>query len=460
MDMDHHASAVVCGNAFHTPRLGHIESLVGYLFCIDDEGTITDLIAPGHAHYEAVRQRAHEAGRLTVLSDGQYLLPGLIDLHVHASQWPQAGKALDRPVIEWLDDHALPLEARFSDADFALGVWRKAVRMLLANGTTTAAYFATIHKEASALLAEVCQAYGQRALVGKVVMDNTLCPTYYRDASVADAVADTTWLVDRVRALNSALVHPVITPRFIPNCSDDVLRELGVLAQQTGVYVQTHCAESDWVHEHVQARLGRSGVQAFAEWGLLTPHTLLAHANFLDDAASILVREHGSTLVHCPVSNVFFANSVLPVAEHLRQGTQLALGSDVAGGFSPSLFDAMRQAIMSSRMLEDGVDPRLAAASRGRPHSRIGFREAFWLATTGGAQALGMPLGYFDVGRQWDAIVIDTDGTHSNIYRFPDLDSELDVLEKIINHAQRCNVSKVWVAGRVVHEVASGATVP
>ncbi len=451
------ATTVVRGTAFHTPVLGHIDVLSDHLFCVNAHGTLIAVVAPEHPDYAAIQQQAETQGRYTELTSGQYLLPGFIDLHVHAPQWPQSGKALHVPLLNWLNDYTFPLEARYQNLDFADQVYHQVVRTLLANGTTTSVYFATVHKEASLRLAEICLALGQRALVGKVVMDNDSCPDFYKDADATSAVADTEWLIQAIQALahNPDLVLPIVTPRFIPTCSDAVLYALGQLAQKHQLHVQTHCSESDWAHQHVWDRMGKSDAQSLADFGLLTRRTLLAHANFLSPSDTALIQAHGSALAHCPVSNAYFANSVLPVAEHLRLGTHLGLATDISGGYSPSMFDAMRQSMMSARMLEDGVNPDLTATERGRVDSRIDFRHAFWLATTGGGQALDLPIGHFSVGQQWDAQLIDVNGSDSNICLYPELDTDADILQKIIHGAQRSNVHTVWVNGRVVHQPSS-----
>lgn len=455
-DIRQSATTVVRGTAFHTPILGQIDVLTDYLFCFNDHGTLIALLPPDHPDYAQTVQRARAQQRYTALTDGQYLLPGFIDLHVHAPQWPQSGKALHVPLLNWLNDYTFPLEARYQDLSFAEQVYHQVVDTLLANGTTTSVYFATVHKEASLRLAEICLERGQRALVGKVVMDNDSCPDFYKDTDATSAVADTEWLIQAIQALpdNAAtqLVRPIITPRFIPTCSDEVLYALGALAQKHQLHVQTHCSESDWAHQHVWQRMGKSDAQSLADFGLLTRRTLLAHANFLSPDDTALIQVHGSALAHCPVSNAYFANSVLPVAEHLRVGTNIGLATDISGGYSPSMFDAMRQSMISARMLEDGVNPELEATIRGRADSRIDFKHAFWLATTGGGQALDLPIGHFSIGQQWDAQIIDVHTPHSNICVYPDLDTATDLLQKIIYGAQRSNVHTVWVNGRIVHQ--------
>ncbi len=373
------------GTAFSSKSSKEIEILQDHLFCINPDGMIEKIVAPGDADYQPLLDAYQGKDNFHQLAEGQYLLPGFIDLHVHAPQWAQSGTALDIPLYDWLNTYTFPLEAKFSDLDFAQEVYDDLVRTLLANGTTTALYFATVHKEASLLLAQICADKGQRGLVGKVVMDDPeQNPENYRDADPQTALADTEEFILAVRELSKTTkqgVFPVVTPRFIPSCTDEALKGLGALAKKYDAYVQSHCSESDWAHGYVRDRFGKNDAFALHDFGLLRDKSVMAHCNFLSDDDADLFAQTGTAVAHCPISNAYFANSVIPVAHFHAKGVDIGLGTDISGGFSPSLFDNVRQAVMSSRMLEDGVNPSLPAQGRGVPGSRITVDEAFYLAT-------------------------------------------------------------------------------
>jgi guanine deaminase len=383
------------------------------------------------------------------------LLPGLVDLHVHAPQFPQLGTALDRPLQAWLQDHTFPLESRYADLAFAEGVYTRLVETLLAHGTTTALYFATIHLPATQRLAEICLALGQRGLVGRVGMDHPgQCPDFYRDASAGTAVADTRALIDFIRAMpgnESGLVRPVITPRFVPACTDALLEGLGALARETGCHVQTHCSESDWEHGFVRARCGCTDTEALDRAGLLGRRSVLAHGNFIEPADVALIRARASAVAHCPLSNVYFAGAVFPLRAMLAEGLHIGLGTDIAGGASASLFEAARQAVASSRLLETGTDPQLPAGRRGVPESRVDFRTAFRLATAGGGEALDLPIGLFCAGYAFDAIVVQSGLPDGNVV-FDGQEDGDTILQRIVMGAGRGDIASVWVGGRLVRQ--------
>jgi guanine deaminase len=445
------------GRAMHAPQRGAIEIIDDAVIIIDAAGRIIAATNTAAPDGPATAAQFAAAGRLTTLAPRQFLLPGMVDLHVHAPQFPQLGKALDRPLAEWLHVHTFPLEARFADLDYARRIYASLVETLLANGTTTAAYFATRHLAATKILAETCLAKGQRALVGRVAQDDPAqCPADYRDPSPAVAIIETGEFIEHLRALPgnaAARVLPAITPRFVPACSDALLRGLGDLAGKAQCHVQTHCSESDWEHDFVLARCGISDAAALDGFGLLTRRTILAHGNLLSSGDLDRIAGAGAGIAHCPLSNFFFADAVFPLRAALRRGVHVGLGTDIAGGASASLFDSARLAVVASRALESGVDPRRPAAERGVPDQRIDFAEAFWLATAGGGIALDLPIGLFRPGYAFDALIIDPDAPGSNLRLFAE-DRGEDVLQKTLNGVARTNITAVFVDGEIVHGAA------
>jgi guanine deaminase len=453
--MDHLRGKAIVASGFHTTKRGNIDFFQNALISIGDDGAILSVLRPQDGNYAEQKDRQAAAGNLATLPGGCYLLPGFVDLHIHAPQYPQLGSALDVPLEVWLQTYTFPLEARYADAAFARKSYRLLVDDLIANGTTTALYFATIHQQATRILADICLEAGQRALIGKVVMDNAeQCPDYYRDASPDEALRGTLELIGYIRSLPgnaAALVKPVVTPRFIPSCTDSTLEALGALARQCNCHIQTHCSESDWEHGYVLERHGITDTESLDRFGLLGRHTVLAHSNLITSADMDTLRGRGSAIAHCPLSNAYFSSAVFPLKAALEKGLHVGLGTDISGGPSASLFDNMRSALFVARLLESGVDPNLGPAERSR-HSGvwIDFRDAFYLATTGGGIALDLPVGHFSPGYQFDAIVIETTAPHGTIRLRDDLDQGENILQKIIYTASRPNIAKVWIGGREV----------
>lgn len=443
---------IVKGNAFSSSTPNEVNCIEDALFCITDTGMIAAVVLPNQPDYQEIYHQYQGLGKLRELEKNQVILPGFVDLHVHAPQWAQAGTALDLPLYDWLNTYTFPLEAKFSDSHFAEQVYQDLVQTLLKNGTTTALYFASVHREASYRLAEICSELGQRGLVGKVVMDDSSQnPSFYRDSSTEEAILDTERFIQAVQELNKKTpqgVYPVVTPRFVPSCTDEALQRLGDLAQKYDVHIQSHCSESDWAHQFVQNRFGKNDAQVLDEFGLVTEKAVMAHCGFLADEDMALFAEKGTAVAHCPISNAYFGNAVTPVAKLLHSfGVEVGLGSDISGGFSPSLFDNLRQAVIASRMLEDGVDSSCCSEKRGVKKSSISLNEAFYLATAGGGTALSLPIGKLEPQYAWDVQILTTE----QLPIFSENESLQSIFQKLVYLARPEDIQEVWVQGKQVH---------
>ncbi len=439
------------GSAFYSEDFDNVNYIEEGIFTVDAEGIIDEVYEKDHEDYDSIREQYLKEGKLKELSDSEVMLPGFVDLHIHASQWPQAGTALDQPLEIWLGEYTFPLEAKFKDLEFANEVYNDLVATTLNNGTTTALYFATVDREPSVLLAKICGELGQRGLVGKVVMDDPEAnPEYCRDASPQEAIAETEKFIQEVMEFQDSYkqkVYPVVTPRFIPSCTDEALEGLGKLTEKYDVHVQTHCSESDWQHNFAKERYGINDAQALDNFGFITDKTVLAHAPFLEPEDVELIAEKKTSIAHCPLSNAYFANSVLPFKDFHTSGVNIGLATDVSGGYSPSMYQSIRQAVISSRMLNDGVDPSIESSKRGRAASTITLNNSFHSATVAGGIALDLPIGKLEKGYSFDVQIVDTE---KNIPIFYPEQNKVDLLHKILLLSDQSNIKEVWVQGNRV----------
>jgi len=360
-------------------------------------------------------------------------------------------------LLDWLHTYTFPLEASLSQLDKARQVYGRCIGKTLAHGTTTAAYYATVDVGSTNLLADLCHAAGQRALVGRVCMDQ-LSPAWYRDESPAQAEAATRESIAHIRALDpapSALVRPVITPRFAPSCTPDLLARLGRLHAETGLPVQTHISENVGEVALVRELFGdvaASYAGVYDAFGLLTDRTVLAHAVHLTDDEADLIRARGAKVSHCPCSNSAITSGAARVRWLLDRGIDVGLGTDMSGGYSPSVLEAARLASLVSRHVAMGGDEA----------AKLSVEEVLYLATRGGAKVVGLAdtVGAFAAGMDFDAQLIglgrlDADGgvvgDDSNVDVFGWESWEDRVAKWLFNGDDR-NTRKVWVRGRLVHE--------
>jgi guanine deaminase len=435
----------------------------------------------------------------------EFLVPGMIDLHIHAPQYSYAGTATDRPLMGpdgWLETYTFPAEARLgSDLRAAQRVYRQVVRSTLAHGTTTALYFATLHLEPTKVLADAAMEHGQRALVGKVCMDRN-APGHYLHTTTQN-VQDTEHFIRYVRGLagdaSSILLRdimeeeadpprprkllprvlPVITPRFIPTCTPELLTALGELAARYDCHVTTHASESvDEVEftRHLDATADggdgtRSDSAILDHHRLLTSKCVLAHGVHLSEDDMDLLRDRQCAVAHCPLSNLFFAGGTLPARTFLERGNRVGLGTDVAGGYSPSMWNSCRMAVVASHALQHQhqhqpsnvvTSSNTASDAVQEQHHVLDYRHALYLATLGGAQALGLDhrIGTFRVGMEFDAVVLSAvgsiggDGSTAASSSGPidvfETDTLSDVFQKLCVLGDDRNVRRVFVQGRDV----------
>ena len=210
------------------------------------------------------------------------------------------------------------------------------------------------------------------------------------------------------------------------------------------------CSESDWEHNFVLERFGKRDTEVLNQFGLLTDKSIMAHGNFINSEDADIFKKNKSSVCHCPISNSYFANAVLPVNKLKKQGLNICLGTDISGGFSPSLYDNIKHTVMISRMLNDGVDNRLEANCRGNHDSKVSVFEAFYLATTGGGEALKLPLGLFKEGYICDFQVIDINTPTNKLPNYLDNEEDKHLLQKILYLSTSENIREVWVQGKQI----------
>ncbi|XP_066943920.1 uncharacterized protein [Macrobrachium rosenbergii] len=374
------------------------------------------------------------------MTPSQFMMPGLIDTHIHASQFPNNGVAMDLPLLEWLQTYTFPTEANFSDTLFAREVYSKVVERLLRNGTTTAAYFGTIHLEGSKILADVVHDKGQRALIGKVNMMRN-CPEYYREMSVQESIRDTEEFIRYVRGIQSPLVHPIVTPRFAPTCPEDQLASLGQLAAKYGCHIQSHLGETqpecNWVKELFP--WAKSYTDVYDSMRLLSEKSVMAHCIWLTDDEIYILRERGVGVAHCPNSNISVRSGLCDIRRLLNHGLKVGLGTDCSGGYSASVLDALRQALQVSNVL---------ALDRDQDYQRLTFKEAFRMATLGGAKVLNMEdkIGNFEIDKEFDCLLIDVSAPGTAVDVFSK-DTIEDKIQKFLYTGDDRNIARVYVAG-------------
>ena len=348
------------------------------------------------------------------------LIPAMNDLHVHAPQYRNQGIAMDLELLPWLQKYTFPEEMKYADLGYAERMYRRFVRDLWRFGTMRACVFATIHTESTLLLMRLFQEAGMGALVGKVAM-NRNCPEGLSE-SVEEMVRGYESIIGE---LNGALVRPIITPRFIPSCTPEMLHACGELAAKYQLPVQSHLSENKDEIALVQLLEKESSCygDAYDHYGLFgqTP-TVMAHCVWTEGEELELMKRRGVMVALCPTSNFNVASGMAPIRKFLDEGLQVGLGSDISGGHDLSIFRMMVYAIQVSKIHYQRQREQPSSGSKAR---FITLSEAFWLATKSAGSFFGR-VGTFEPGYAFDALVIDDSDLNHDHY------SLLERLERYI----------------------------
>lgn len=375
-----------------------------------------------------------EAGDAVVrdLRDG-LLLPGLVDTHVHFPQVRAIG-GLGKPLLEWLETCALPEEAKMADLGYAAGVARDLLHGLAAAGTTSALVFGAHAYDAVEVLFEAAAASGLRITSGLVVADRGLRDDLHTDP--ASAYENGLALARRWHGYGR--LRYAVTPRFGLATTDGMLASCAALLEAVhGAWFTTHVNEST---REISAVAGlfpsaRDYLDTYDRHGLVTPRSVLAHDVHPTDAELARLAEAGASVAHCPTSNATLGSGLFPMRRHVEAGVRVALGSDVGAGSGFSLLKEGLQASFAQQLLGTSGLPLTPA-------------DLLHLATTAGAQALGLDrVGHLGEGMAFDAVLIRPPaGTTLDAVLRHAKDAE-DALAKIIVLGGPADVADVWIGG-------------
>ena len=412
------------GNFLYTPALGELTVREGEYLVVDGEKCA--------GFYRALPQEY--AGQSVTDFGRALVLPAFCDLHLHAPQMVNRGVGYDQELLPWLETYTFPVEARYGDADFAEAAWKRFLNRMWANGTLRFSAFATIHKEAAWRLMELTEQAGLSALIGKVNMDRNAAPGVLEETTEESIRETERWLGECSRFSH---VRPMLTPRFTPSCTDELMAWLGKTAEERHLPIQSHLSENDreieWVRQlHPDCR---QYWETYAKFGLWNDRTLMAHCVWSDARERQAMRDAGVTAVHCADSNQNICSGVAPVRAMLNEGVKVALGSDIAGGDHLHMFDVVAASIRASkarRVLDNWETDFLTVP------------EGWYLATSAGAAYFAEQPG-FAPGNHLHALVLADDDLPQ-----PHPMTPQERLERAVYLRQGGAIRAVWSEGRKV----------
>lgn len=365
------------------------------------------------------------------------IIPGLVDLHIHAPQYSFRGLGMDMELLDWLEANTFPEEAKYKDLEYAKKAYSIFAGNMKRSATTRACIFATVHNRATELLMDLMEDTGIQSMVGKVNMDRN-APDYLSE-NTEDSVQDTVkWLENTNGRYNN--VKPILTPRFIPSCTDELMKRLHEIQIKYKIPVQSHLSENQGEIAWVKELCPESEFygDAYRQFGLFGGEcrTVMAHCVSSGGEECRMMRDNGVFIAHCPESNMNLSSGIAPVRKFLDMGIKTGLGSDVAGGSTESIFAAMTDAIQVSKLRWRHVDDSLKPLT---------IAEAFYLATKGGGEFFGK-AGSFEAGYEVDAVVID-DGN----LKHPQQLTLRERLERVIYLSDDRNIIGKYAAGNKIY---------
>jgi guanine deaminase len=277
-------------------------------------------------------------------------LPGLIDLHVHLSQYRIRGLYYPA-LLPWLEQSVFPEEQRSRDAAYATALSREFYTALLRMGTTFSVIYTAPFRETADIAFDVAKDMGIHAKIGMTMMDMN-SPEYLQH-STDYALKHSIELNEK---WDDPLLSYIFTPRFAPTCSADLMREVGNYAAQNKAFIQTHLSENHdeiaWVKEIFRKSCY---TEVYRDFGILGTRTILGHGIHLADNELSMLKESGSTIAHCPDSNFYLKSGEYPLQRIVDHGVPFGLGSDVGAGTSLNMLYHGKQ--MNYRQSSTVVQP-------------------------------------------------------------------------------------------------------
>lgn len=365
------------------------------------------------------------------------IIPGLTDLHVHAPQYTFRASGMDLELLDWLNTYAFPQESRYENLEFARSAYSIFAEDMKKSPNTRACIFGTLHVPATELLMELMDKTGLKTMIGKVNMDRNGSPILQETSAEASAQATVAWIEDTLNRFENTM--PILTPRFTPACTDQLMATLSQIQKKYHLPMQSHLSENfgeiEWVKELCPGtHFYGEAYHQFQLFGGDCP-TIMAHCVHSSEEELALMKKQGVYVAHCPQSNTNLSSGIAPARHYLEAGLHVGLGSDIAGGTSLSILRAMADAIQVSKLYWRLVD------SSAKP---LTLEEAFYLGTEGGGSFFGK-VGSFREGYEFDAVIL-----NSSTIPTPLSLSPKDRLERLVYLSDDRNIIGKYVSGRKI----------
>lgn len=419
-----------------TRTVQHPEEVEGHLrFIKDGLLIIRDGRVEWFGNWEEGHHQIPDSIRVRDYS-GKMIVPGFVDTHIHYPQCEMVG-AYGEQLLDWLNKHTFPAEKRYNDLEYAREMSAFFIKQLLRNGTTTALVFGTVHPESVEALFESARHINMRMIAGKVMMDRN-APDYLLDTAES-SYSQTKALIERWH--NNGRLLYAITPRFAPTSSPEQLEMVQRLRQEyPDVYLHTHLSENKdevaWVKalypEH------KNYLDVYHHYGMTGRKSVFAHCVHLEDAEWDCLHQTQSSIAFCPTSNLYLGSGLFNLPNAWRKKVRVGMGTDIGAGTTFNMLQTLNEAYKIMQL--QGY--------------RLSAYEAFYLATLGGADALGLAdtIGNFNLGKEADFVVLEPTATPLQQLRYDNSKTLMDKLFVMMTLGDDRSFYRTYVDGRLVYE--------
>lgn len=367
---------------------------------------------------------------------GKMIVPGFIDTHIHYPQSEMVG-AYGEQLLEWLNKHTFPAERRYNDIEYAREMSAFFIKQLLRNGTTTALVFGTVHPESVDALFEAAHNINMRMIAGKVMMDRN-APDYLLDTAET-SYTQSKALIERWHR-NGRLLY-AITPRFAPTSTPEQLAMAQRLREEyPDTYLHTHLCENKdeiaWVKSLYPDR--KNYLDVYHHYGLTGKNSVFAHCVHLEEQEWDCLRDSGSSIAFCPTSNLYLGSGLFNLKKAWHKQIKVGMGTDIGAGTTFNMLQTLNEAYKVMQL----------------QGCRMSAYEAFYLATLGGAKALGLDdiIGNFNVGKEADFVVLEPTATPLQQLRYDNSVTLMDKLFVMMTLGDDRSIYRTYVDGQLVYE--------
>ena len=414
---------IIKGNIISTEKLGEIK-ITENGFLVAKNGIIEGIFEKLPEKYK--EEKVEDYGDRLVFQ-------AFSDMHLHAPQYAMLGMGMDLQLLDWLNTYTFPTEAKFKDLNQARKIYKDLAEQLVNNGTTRVCMFSSLHVDATIVLMEELEKAGITGYVGKVNMDRN--GGIDLEETTEESISETKRWIELSKKFK--YIKPIITPRFTPSCTNELMKELGNIAKENDLPIQSHLSENKgeiaWVKElHPDCQ---EYWETYDKYNLWNNKTLMAHCVHSSQRELDAIKRAGVYVVHCASSNENLSSGYAHIRKMLNQNINVVLGSDIAGGDHISMFDNVTSTIRASKarnIIDEYNTPFLTV------------EEAFYLATSAANSFFNEKPG-FAVNNELHAIVLDD----SKLPRIRNL-SIKERFERAMYLRQKDAITAVYSVGRKI----------